>query len=424
MKNIKRTLGIMLVCVVALAMTPAVSFANFGAQQVSKDGNWYYLADYSNSTCKVIHWKGSSATLAIPAKIDGLKVVEVDFCYQCGTYTNSNIDNRDMITAISIPSTVKTLDDYCFNNLTNLQSAVIPNTVTKLGSGMFSACHSLKEFTFPSRFTAVPDSMFSGCTSLEKITLPSGVTAIGSSTFRSCSSLKSIKLPSKLKFIGAECFRESGLESISIPNSVKDMHYGSNFMDCASMKTVKLSTGMTVLPGSCFKGCTSLETVTIPSCYKEIKFNAFAECSALTTVVCQGNTILNTYEAAVTPSAKVTIYGPKTKTMVNVPNYCNEKGVRFVPMNPPTMTSRVRSDSSATLQWKKVSGATGYKVYEKVGNGSYRAVMTMGPNATSYSCSGLNKGTAYRFYVTTLKTDVLGDTIESGRGSIYITYLK
>ena len=102
--------------------------------------------------------------------------------------------------------------------------------------------------------------------------------------------------------------------------------------------------------------------------------------------------------------------------------YCDNKGIRWKSLNPPTWYSKKRATTTAALKWKSVSGATGYKVYKKIGTGSYKLVKTT--TSTSYKATGLKKGTTYRFYVTTLKKDALGNTIESKGSTVYKTYLK
>ena len=55
-----------------------------------------------------------------------------------------------------------------------------------------------------------------------------------------------------------------------------------------------------------------------------------------------------------------------------------------------------QTTSSVKLTWKAVSGATGYRVYQKV-NGSWSAKKTL--TGTSYTISGLKSGTTYQFAV-------------------------
>lgn len=408
-KAFKRSLSILLIFLLTIVVFPSVTF---GAQNTeSSDGNWKILADYNTNTCTITGYNGSSATLNFPSSIDGLKVTSL----AC----EKRINNSKNITAISIPSTVKTLSYGCFSYLPELTSVTIPASVKTIDGAVFSHCTSLKEFTMPSQIKQVPEGMFAGCESLEKVTLHSKVTSIGGSAFFGCDSLTTIKLPSSLKTIGDCAFTESGLTSISIPNSVTDT--GSDvFRDCASLAKVKLSTNMKALKLSTFSGCASLKSITIPSGCKDIGYKTFIRCPNLTTVVLRGNPAIPTYSGPFETTAALTIYAPSSAS--NAKAYCSEYGIRFRSLDSPTLTSKKRTATTATLKWKAVSGATGYKVYKKTGTGSYKLVKTT--TGTSFKSTGLKKGTTYRFYVTTLKKDALGQTIESKSSTVYKTYLK
>lgn len=209
--------------------------------------------------------------------------------------------------------------------------------------------------------------------------------------------MKKITLPSSLKTIGYNCFGtyytdKCGLETISIPNSVTSIDF-CIFAGCENLTSVKLSTGCKEIPSKAFLDCKSLKTITIPSSYTSVASMAFSGCTNLTTVVCRSNLKMNGFD----PTALLTIYAPSSAS--NVKSYCESKGIRWKSLNAPTWSSKKRTTSAATLKWKAVSGATGYKVYKKTGTGSYKLVKTT--TSTRYKATGLKKGTTYRFYVTT-----------------------
>lgn len=56
---------------------------------------------------------------------------------------------------------------------------------------------------------------------LESVQLPTTLKEIESDAFSKCKSLKHVLLPNLLEKIGSHCFENSGIESIVIPRNVK-----------------------------------------------------------------------------------------------------------------------------------------------------------------------------------------------------------
>ncbi len=68
----------------------------------------------------------------------------------------------------------------------------------------------------------------------------------------------------------------SGLTSITIPNSVKEI--GSEaFEDCSSLTSITIPNGVTSIKFGTFEGCISLEDITVPSTVTVIEKDAFEE---------------------------------------------------------------------------------------------------------------------------------------------------
>ena len=113
--------------------------------------------------------------------------------------------------------------------------------------------------------------------------IPTDVTSIGSNAFWHVQGITEIALPSGLTKIGNSAFQNTSLEKIEIPNSVET--YGSGvFAYCSNLKSVKLSTGATVINTSMFAYCTSLSEIEIPEGYIEIGKTAFANSTELATI--------------------------------------------------------------------------------------------------------------------------------------------
>ena len=103
---------------------------------------------------------------------------------------------------------------------TNLASIDIPDTVTSIGAGAFNGT-KLKSLTIPDN--AVGPISCKGCSQLTEITLGKNVTSIPAWGFQSTYKLKSIIIPEdgRVDSIGANAFNGSGIEKITIPDTVK-----------------------------------------------------------------------------------------------------------------------------------------------------------------------------------------------------------
>ena len=81
------------------------------------------------------------------------------------------------------------VENYVFQNCSNLTSVVIPEGVTTVGWYAFNGCSSLTSITLPESVTSVEWAAFSGCSSLASIVLPKRIYAIGPEAFANCPQL-------------------------------------------------------------------------------------------------------------------------------------------------------------------------------------------------------------------------------------------
>lgn len=147
--------------------------------------------------------------------------------YRVSTIGNKAFDTSIELTAISLPSTLKTIQPYGFYNTRiskidlpesvdsigswafglseRVESVSLPATANRLGKGVFVGCTNLKQVTLPNTMREIPEQMFSRCRSLREITLPDSLERIGASAFQDCQ-IETIVLPAKLKSIGDGAF--------------------------------------------------------------------------------------------------------------------------------------------------------------------------------------------------------------------------
>ena len=147
------------------------------------------------------------------------------------------------------------------NVIINIDEFIVPETVTKIGMLSFY------------------DS------NIKKIILPENLKSLGDSCF-AFSRIKEINIPSNssLDTIPKNCFYECGLNSISIPGTVKKI-MGYAFTGCFKLADIVLEEGIEEIKSYAFSSCNCFTSVTIPKSVKKIGNNAFYNNHTLTSIV-------------------------------------------------------------------------------------------------------------------------------------------
>ena len=254
---------------------------------------------------------------------DGLVYVgRVAYTYKGTMLANTNITLEEGTLWIA---------NGAFSGCTGLTTITIPNSVKNIGSYAFSQCSGLTSISMGNGVTIIGESAFYGCSSLISVTIPQSVTTIGSEAFEWCTNLRSVIIPNSVASIGSYAFsgtawynnqpdglvyagkvaysykgtmpantnitleegtlgisgyaffRCSGLTSISIPNSVKNIGKGT-FNGCTGLTSISIPNSVTCIGDFTFNNCTGLTSITIPNSVTSIGNAAFQSCFALTSV--------------------------------------------------------------------------------------------------------------------------------------------
>ena len=243
--------------ILLVMMVMITSKALAGASFEVIDGFKYILdSDTKTATLLPNTEKYAGDKIVIPESVkakDGndYKITALgDKCFYCSD-----------LTSITIPSSVTSLGDRCFEWCSGLTSITIPSSVTSLGNSCFLQCSRLASITISSSVTSLGESCFHGCSGLTSITIPSSVISIGERCFMYCTGLTSITIPSSVASLGVQCFCQcSGLTSITIPSSVTSLGY-SFFYGCVGLTSITIPSSVTSLGESCFDECTNLESI-------------------------------------------------------------------------------------------------------------------------------------------------------------------
>ena len=124
------------------------------------------------------------------------------------------------VKTVVIDEGVTSVGTYQFKNCDMLQAVYLPSTCKTINTGAFYNCASLSYVSMQKGLTRIDSYAFYECMSLVEITIPNSVTKIGASAFENCTSLINLELSNKLTYIDSRAFIFCPLGAVRIPASV------------------------------------------------------------------------------------------------------------------------------------------------------------------------------------------------------------
>jgi len=220
---------------------------------------------------------------------ESLKIIDDNAFNGCTFLSNINLNEglefigenafeKSSLKNLIIPSTVKQISPYAFNNCSKLKQAIIKGNIPSIESNTFSLCDRLESVMLPNSISIIGDNAFGDCARLKDITIPHGVTEIGESAFIGCHNLEKIEIPNTVKVIGESAFQEcKSLEEIKIPPSVETIKKAA-FCDCPELENVEFSDGLKTIEKQAFFDCIKLRKIKFPNTLENVGKYAFGEC--------------------------------------------------------------------------------------------------------------------------------------------------
>ena len=181
------------------------------------------------------------------------------------------------LTSVRIPDAITVMENSIFTSCADLASVDL-NAVEYVGDGSFQYCLKLQSIVIPNTVETIGSFAFldSGLTS---VTLPDSVKTVKNGAFQNCFSLLSADLNS-IDSLGPSAFLSSGIVSIVIPGSV-DTLGDMTFYNCAGLTSIALPDGLTTIGRWTFENCTGLTSVTLPAGITSVGMQAFLGCTNL-----------------------------------------------------------------------------------------------------------------------------------------------
>ncbi len=246
------------------------------------DGIMYNF--YDDLTAAVIHCIDND-TVRIPSHVtyDGVNYTVTSIIDFYNPYFNSNYECETV--HVSLPNTVKTIEDDAFKDATNLKSIELGDSIVTIGASAFENCWALDNITFPGTVTSLGKRAFATCWHLSYLDLSgTSICKIEPQTFYACPNLETIDLPSSLTTIEKYAFESVRIKHITLPEGVISIGY-SAFNDCDSLISVSLPESLTNIDGAAFWNCGKLDSLFIPRGVNSIATCITAACSGMKSLV-------------------------------------------------------------------------------------------------------------------------------------------
>ena len=263
-------------------------------------------------------YTGSNSTVIVPDNIDGYDVTGI------GNYAFAGCTN---IKDIKLPETLESIGYMAFGNCTGLESIKIPSKVKTIGQNAFWCCSNLKEINLPEGIENI-GSDFIKETKIEKIKIPKSLKS-GSSALYGANELKKVEFEEGTEtIISGICsvdYSENKIEEIIIPDGVTEIESVA-FAGCKNIKDIKLPETLESIGYMVFGNCTGLESIKIPSKVKTIGREAFEYCSNLKKIILPESVESIGTDAFSGCNEEFTIYGYEG---TYAQQYANENNIPF-----------------------------------------------------------------------------------------------
>ena len=202
---------------------------------------------------------------------------------------------------IEIPSAVSKTKDGDVYPVKRIEFAALKGSgITKVTIGTrlelimanaFQDCTSLTSIAFRSTQKESPkleeiESYAFANTGLASVTLPASVKNVGNYAFENCAALTSVSMAEGFEDVGSYAFVGcSALTSVAFPASTTGIGAHA-FEGCDKLASVTFASGckVTEIRDSSFAGCTALTSITLPNATTRVLTSAFEGCTSLANV--------------------------------------------------------------------------------------------------------------------------------------------
>lgn len=226
---------------------------------------------------------------------------------------------------VMIPETVFRIGEGAFRECVSLEEITLPEKVAVIANSAFNGCTGLSEVDFVGEnLISIDDFAFNNCSNIRSVTLPESLKELERYAFGNCTSLETIRIPSCVWFISSGAFAECpALSEITV--SEDNRYYKATddvLYDIVGKELICYPAGKTaseyILPetveyiySNAFSNASSLERLVLPASVNQIGYFAFDGADNLCELVIAAPTAPFAEELRLTNSELI-IFVPET----------------------------------------------------------------------------------------------------------------
>ena len=276
----------------------------------------YTLLD--DGTAEITGYTGTSVIVDIPEKLDGKFVSSIGA---------SSFRDCECIISVTIPDSVKIIDDKAFYSCGSLTSVILPDSIRTIGNEAFYGCERLISIKIPDGVTSIGDYAFYSIDTLTSITIPDSVMSIGANPFCGCNPLIEINVSPQhpaFEMIDGVLFSKADKRLIYYPRGSASSSYvipqgiavigDAAFKLSENLNTVIIPDSVTTIGSQAFMASFDDLTVIIPDSVTTIGAGAFIMCTNLSLIV-ESNSYAEQY--AIEKNYNYTPITSSEKTLMN-----------------------------------------------------------------------------------------------------------
>ena len=207
------------------------------------------------STVYVKH-NGTKKTLTVTAIGNGSSAVSMSL------YGSTKGETFYTVKKVTIPASVTSINPNAFKNKTDITTVTFASSskCTFIGNNAFYGCTTLTAITIPNSVTTIEDYAFYNCSALATVTLGTGIATLRYNTFRGTTPLTTLTINSNISSHNNVFKEHMGLTTLKIGSNLTNI-YTNMFQRCSNLSKVDITgSNVTSIGAYAFEGCKKLNT--------------------------------------------------------------------------------------------------------------------------------------------------------------------